>query len=302
MPQITPSVLSSLFTGYKASFQKGLQRAKPEWNQIATEVPSATRSNTYGWLSKFPKFSEWVGERNLKKLAAKGYEIENKDYESSVAVPRNDIEDDQHGVYGMIFENMGEEALTFPDELVFGLLAGGFSTLCHDGQNYFDTDHPIFPNVDGTGAAGTYSNMIEGAESPWFVLDTSKVIKPLILQNRKKAEFVTKTDATGSDHVFMKKEYLYGVDCRLNVGFSFPQLAVGAKAVLDDGNFETAVKMLRSMKTDGDKKLGNKPTLLVVGPSNEAKAQKLVKAINDASGASNIHYGKCDLLVSPYLD
>ena len=302
MPAITPAVLGALFTGYKANFQKGLTRAKPLWNMIATEVPSSTRSNTYGWLSKFPKFSEWIADRSLKKLAAKGYEIENKDYESTVAVPRNDIEDDQHGVYGMIFENMGEEAVTFPDELVFGLLADGFTTECHDGQYFFDTDHPIYPNADGTGTAGTYSNMIKGDKTPWFIMDTSKVINPIILQNRKKAEFVTKTDAGTSDHVFMKKEYLYGVDCRLNVGFSFPQLAVGAKEVLNASNFETAVTMLRSMKTDGDKKLGNKPTLLVVGPSNEAAAQKLVKAMNDASGASNIHYNKCDLLVSPYLD
>lgn len=302
MPTITPAVLSALFTGYKANFQKGLERAKPQWNMIATEVPSSTRSNTYAWLSKFPKFSEWVGDRNLKRLAAKGYEIENKDYESSVSVPRNDIEDDQHGVYGMIFENMGEEALTFPDELAFELLSNGFSTLCHDGQYFFDTDHPIFPNVDGTGTAATYSNMIAGSKSPWFVLDTSKVIKPLILQQRKKSEFISKTDGASSDHVFMKKEYLYGVDCRLNVGFSFPQLAVAAKTDLTAADFEQAVTMLRSMKTDGDKKLGNKPTLLVVGPSNEAAAQRLVKAMNDASGASNINYGKCDLLVSPYLD
>ena len=302
MPAITPAVLGALFTGYKANFQKGLERAKPQWPMIATEVPSSTRSNTYAWLSKFPKFEKWVGDRNLKKMAAKGYEIENEDYESTVAVPRNDIEDDQHGVYGMIFDNMGEEAMTFPDELAFELLGKGFSTLCHDGQNFFDADHPIFPNADGTGTAATYSNMIDGAASPWFILDTSKVIKPLIVQQRKKAEFVTKTDASGSDHVFMSKEYLYGVDCRLNVGFSFPQLAVAAKTALDAGNFETAVAMLRAMETDGGKKLGMKPTLLVVGPSNEAAAQRLVKAMNDASGASNIHYGKCDLLVSPYLD
>lgn len=302
MPAITPAVLGALYTGYKASFQKGLARAKPEWNKIATEVPSSTRSNTYGWLSKFPKFSEWINDRQLKKMAAKGYEIENKDYESTVAVPRNDIEDDQHGVYGMIFDNMGEEAMTFPDELVFDLLASGFTTLCHDGQPLFDSDHPLFPNADGTGTASTYSNLIAGEAASWFILDTSKVIKPLILQMRKKPEFVTKTEDSSSDHVFMSKEYLYGVDTRLNVGFSFPQLAVGAKDALNAANFETAVQMLRSMKTDGGKKLGCKPTLLVVGPSNEAAAQKLVKAMNDASGASNIHYGKCDLLVSPYLD
>lgn len=301
MPAITPAVLSALYTGYKASFQRGLERAKPQWNQLATEVPSATRSNTYAWLSKFPKFSEWVGDRNLKSLGRSGYEIENKDWESSVAVDRNDIEDDQHGVYSMLFENMGEEAMTFPDEQVFALLADGFTATCHDGQYFFDSDHPINPEVDGSGAAATYSNLIAGAETPWFLLDTSKVIKPLILQSRKKAEFVTKTDPNTSDHVFIKKEYLYGVDCRLNVGYSFPQMAVGAQVVLDAAGFESAVTMLRSMETDGNKRLGMKPTLLVVGPSNEAAGQKLLKAMNDASGASNIHYNACDMVVSPYL-
>ena len=61
---------------------------------------------------------------------------------------------------------MGRASQVFPDELVFGLLKTGGSTLCYDGQFFFDTDHPVFPNVDGTGTAVLVSNVAAGAGDP----------------------------------------------------------------------------------------------------------------------------------------
>jgi len=45
---------------------------------------------------------------------------------------------------------MGESAATLADDLVWGLLPKGKTTLCYDGQNFFDSDHPVFANNDGT--------------------------------------------------------------------------------------------------------------------------------------------------------
>ena len=39
-----------------------------------------------------------------------GYEIENNPFESTVNVPRDDIEDDEYGVYGPLMEQMGNAA------------------------------------------------------------------------------------------------------------------------------------------------------------------------------------------------
>lgn len=61
----------------------------------------------------------------------------------------------------------------------------------------------------------------------WFLFDTSRAIKPLIFQQRKKPEFVS-MDSAKDANTFMKKQYLYGADCRDNAGFGLWQLAYGS--------------------------------------------------------------------------
>ena len=65
------------------------------------------------------------------------------------------------------------------------------------------------------------------SDAAWFLLDTSRPIKPLIYQQRKKAKFVSKTAET-DDNVFMSKKFIYGADSRGNAGFGFWQMAVGS--------------------------------------------------------------------------
>lgn len=85
------------------------------------------------------------------------------------------------------------------------------------------------------GTTNTLKNTAELLVAPWlaanptawFLFDTSRAIKPLIFQQRKKPEFVS-MDATNDQNVFMKKQYIYGVDCRDNAGFGLWQLAYGS--------------------------------------------------------------------------
>lgn len=69
-------------------------------------VPSSSKSNTYGWLGQFPSLREWVGKRVIKQMQAHGYVINNKTYEGTVGIPRDDFEDDNLGVYGPMFAEM----------------------------------------------------------------------------------------------------------------------------------------------------------------------------------------------------
>lgn len=52
----------------------------------------------------------------------------------------------------------------------------------------------------------------------WFLLCTERPVKPFIFQNRRKAQLVAKNSPT-DDNVFMKKEFIYGVDARCNAGY-----------------------------------------------------------------------------------
>jgi phage major head subunit gpT-like protein len=300
MAIITPALIASLRTGFSKAFQDSLTATPTDWAKVATKVPSSSASNTYGWLGQWPGFREWVGDRVVKDMAAQAYQIQNKLFESTVAVKRTDIEDDNVGIYTPMFSEQGRAAATFPDQLVFQLLAAGESTLCYDGQNFFDTDHPVYPNVDGTGTATTVANLQAGTGTPWYLLDTSRALKPLIFQERTTPELEAMT-ATNDEAVFMRDEYRYGIRYRCNAGFGFWQMAYKSKAALDAANFNAALAAMQSLKADGGRPLGIKPTVLVVPPTLRAAAIELVKNERLANGASNPNFGVVDLIVSPWL-
>ncbi len=178
--------------------------------------------------------------------------------------------------------------------------AAGFTTACYDGQNFFDAEHPVYPNADGTGTAVLISNMQAGSETPWFLLDTSRALKPLIYQLRRAPAFKAMTD-TADEGVFLRDAYRYGADLRCNAGFGFWQMAYGSKADLTLENYVAARTAMMGFTGDGDKKLKVSPKLLVVPPSLEEKALKILKAELIDGGNSNVYRNTAEVLCCPYL-
>ena len=291
---INASNLETLFNGFKAAFQQGFEGAASQWAKVAMEVPSVTEKEIYGWLSQLPGMREWIGDRLIKNVVANGFTIENRDFELTIGVPRNKIQDDQYGVFAPFLQEMGRSAATHPDELVFATLAKGFTEHCHDGQYFFDTDHPV-----GTNNPVSVANTDGGAGEPWYLLDTSRAIRPRIFQKRQAYSFVSK-DNPGDDNVFMRKQYLYGVDARVNAGFGLWQLAWGSRQTLDTAHYTTARAAMQKFKGDEGKPLGVKPTLLVVGPNNEEAALKLINAATLENGESNPWRDSVDVIVTPW--
>ncbi|MFQ2659214.1 Mu-like prophage major head subunit gpT family protein [Aeromonas caviae] len=302
MAMITPALLQSLFTGFKKNFEDAKGEAPTQYEKIATVIKSTTKSNTYGWLGKFPSLRKWVGERVIESMKTHGYQIVNEDFEATVAVDRNDIADDELGIYAPLFAEMGRSAGVHPDELCFGLLGAGFTTPCYDAQYFFDTDHPVYPKADGTGSAELVANLVvDGAYTgePWFLLDTSRALKPIIFQDRKSPELIAMTKID-DEAVFTRKEFRYGVDCRDAAGFGFWQLAFANKRALTPDNLWDAFSRMREFQADGGRKLGIKPTLLVVPASLEKLAtQMLERELSENS--SNELKGKLELVVADYL-
>lgn len=294
---INRSNLGLLFTGFKASFQNAFAGVSPDFQQFVLEVPSSTSKEVYAWLGKTTGFREWVGDRVIQNLATHDYTITNKSFENTVGVPREAIEDDTYGVYSPLMAQLGQDAAQHPAELLYSLLKAGFGQACYDGQYFFDTDHPV---VDENGVEQSVSNSGGGSGAPWFLLDTSRIMKPLILQKRKGYNFVN-MDGEKDENVFMRKEYVYGVDARLNVGYGLWQLAYGSKQTLDATSFNAAYAAMMALKGDKGKPLGIKPTLLVCGPTHRAAALEVVKSERAANGATNINRDAVDVLVTPWL-
>ena len=289
---INQASLTAMYKSFQTIFNEAFTGVETMWQRIAMLVPSKTKEEIYAWLGAFPKMREWIGDRVIQNLALSDYSIRNKSWELTIEVDREDIEDDTIGVYTPLVRMHGQSTAEQPDELIWGLLPLGFTTAGYDGQYFFDTDHPV--------GEGTVSNFGGGAGTPWYLLDVSRPIKPLILQERKPAEF-TALDRPDDQNVFMKKKFIYGSYRRNNAGFGLWQLAYGSKLALDATNYAAARSAMMGFKSDSDKPLGIKPNLLVVPPSLEGAAREILMNERDASGATNKWRNTAELIVVPWL-
>ncbi|HXG29326.1 MAG TPA: Mu-like prophage major head subunit gpT family protein [Nevskiales bacterium] len=295
---INKANLEEIFRNIKTSFHKAFDAAPSQWEKIAMLVPSTSSENNYKWLSNFPKMRRWVGAKFVKSLEAFKYTIVNDDWEATIEIDRNDIEDDNLGIIGPQAASAGFSAKQLPDEIVGELVNGAFANPCFDGQFFCDTDHPVAgasvsnkltaalsittlaaaqaslgaartamrlfkddegrplgatPNVLMVGPAledtaralltndrledgkpNPYKNSMELVVNPWitsqtawFVLDTTKAIKPFIYQERKKPVLVSMVDPN-SPTVFNLRKFLYSAEARAAGGYGFWQLCVGS--------------------------------------------------------------------------
>lgn len=289
--------LNIFFRAANAGFNKAMDQAKTFWNLVAMEVPSTSEAEAYGWMGAFPMMREWLGDRLIKNLKAYDYAIKNKDFEATIQVPRNNIEDDTYGIFRPMFEEMGRVAAQHPDILIFQLMKDGFTGLCYDGRPFFDADHPV-----GSGEAPpvSVSNTGGGDGTPWFLLDLSRAIKPFVLQRRSQPKLVAQT-GDESDEVFMRKVFKYGVDDRKNVGYGLWQLAYGSKQALDGTSYKAARSAMSAFKNDEGVPLGIMSTHLVVPPDLEEEGKLVVGVQTLENGAGNPWYGTAELVVVPWL-
>lgn len=140
---VNKEALASVFTGLKTLFNNAITAQKGMWQATAMEVQSDAAGEDYAWLSRFPKMKKWLGSKSVKNIAAKKYYVANEDWEATIAVKRNDIEDDRLGLYRTQAMQAGETAAELHDVIIDGLKNGAFTQLCYDGQYYYDTDHPV---------------------------------------------------------------------------------------------------------------------------------------------------------------
>jgi phage major head subunit gpT-like protein len=235
-------------------------------------------------------------------MSESAYAITNKKYEATLEVRRADIEDDNLGIYRTLSASMAFEVERFFNQSVADLMADGFNGLCYDGQPFFDAEHPVYPNSDGTGDPKAVSNIVGSAGDSgrsWFLVSLAGPLRPFILQQRSAPELDEITDPK-NDAVFMRDVYLYGIRYRGNFGYGLWQQAVASRLDLTAANYEAARLAMRSFRRDGGAPLGMTPTHLVVDPANEAAARSLLEMQFNPGGGSNPNYHTAELLVADW--
>lgn len=153
---LDPTNLTALRDSINTRFQAGFRRPVPFWPLLAMLVPSKTSIESYAWTEDIPRFREWAGDRVVHDLQGRGAQILNKKFELTLGIPREKLEDDQYGLYGNQAELAGVQAKKLPDDLLVPLIKNGKTTVCFDGQYFFDTDHPV--HIESP-ALGTWKNL-----------------------------------------------------------------------------------------------------------------------------------------------
>lgn len=140
---VNKSSISSVFTGLKTIFNNALKAAPGNWQATAMEVLSTGKMEDYSWLSRFPMMRKWIGEKHVKALEAGKYTAINEDWETTISVDRNDIQDDHLGHYQAQANMAADSAAELPDIIVDELKNNAFTTNGIDGQFFYDTDHEV---------------------------------------------------------------------------------------------------------------------------------------------------------------
>lgn len=122
-------------------------------DQISNLLPTDQESETYVDIGSAPLMREWVGGRQIKQLREMGFTIKGKKYEATLEVLVDDIRRDRTGKIEMKIRQLAERAKDHDAKLLTTLLAAGGSTVCYDGQYFFDTDHE-------EGESGAQSNSL----------------------------------------------------------------------------------------------------------------------------------------------
>ncbi len=299
---ILPGLKAEFAQAYKNEIDNSIAE------KIATVINTTQPAQKYAWLSTVPPMREFVDERRPSGMTEYALTIEDKVFESTIAVDRRAIEDDQLDLIKLRIRDLAARVTAHRQQIVLQALIEGFSTNAYDGTSFFGTAHPtngstytnkgtsaldatslssamnqmmlvpddqgvplgIVPdtlvvgpklqwsamelvespvvvykgNASDSAPSSAYRNVFQGklnlivspflsgaSDDYWFLLDTKRPVKGLILQQRSDVpvEFSALDNSSGAEGAFMRDRFYYGVRARYNVGYGLWQAAYGSQ-------------------------------------------------------------------------
>ncbi len=167
--KITQSDLDALRVNLSLTFNGAFNGTAAWWNRVAMYNPTTEKTGRMGWLANLPQMRELVGSRVMQNIAERSYDIVNKDRDLSLEIHRDQVETAIMGGFATPMRALGETAAKYPDKLIATLMQAGATSLCFDGQYFFDNDHPVslsnsslstYSNVDASGKSLTLENYV----------------------------------------------------------------------------------------------------------------------------------------------
>lgn len=300
-------LLPGLKTEFEAAYRSQVEESIAD--QIATVINTTMPTQKYAWLGATPPMREFIDERRPSGMAQYAVSIEDKTFESTIAVDRKAIEDDQLDLIRLRIRDLASRVSQHRHQIVVQSLLAGGTGIAYDGVSFFNAAHTgyggaslsntttsvlsaatlatgistmmqltddsgtplgivpdtllvgpqtmwdaielvespvvVYKSTTSTGTSPSdYVNAFQGRlrlivspfitgtqSSAWFLLDTKRPIKSVILQQRSDVpvEFSALETSNGSDSAFMRDRFMYGIRARYNVGYGLWQAAYGGK-------------------------------------------------------------------------
>jgi hypothetical protein len=126
-------------------------------SQVSMLFPTDQETENYKWLGFSPSLRQWVGGRQKKGVRVNGVSITNVIYESTLGISVDDKRRDKSGQIDIRIAEMVDDAINHWSTLLSTLIINGETSLCYDGQAFFDTDHT-------EGDSGTQTNDLSGSD------------------------------------------------------------------------------------------------------------------------------------------
>ena len=152
---ITAANLDALFKTFQTKFSEAQKAAQtrvtpndlvPE--DIAISFTGSGSATQHSWLNQIKGIHEWVNQRVINALNLGKLTVVNRDFENTVTVSRNEIEDDQYGVYAPLIGMMGADAENLWKKLALEALLGNGEWA--DGNKFFCSGRKLNPERDET--------------------------------------------------------------------------------------------------------------------------------------------------------
>lgn len=281
---VTKTALTTMGVQVNKSYINGLKGETPIVAPIISQtIPMNTKTVESPITQMVGPLREWIGPRHVETVRTDAYSITAKSFEKTLGIDREAVEDDNVGVYMPQFQDLGIQARLWPDQQLAAKLETGEADSCYDGTPFFGTAHPVDTSVTG---GATFSNFTSGAGPAWYLLDTTKAIKPMVWGQRKAPNFVNLFDVD-DPKVFWEKKYFSGVDARGVADYGFPQFIHKAEGTLNATNYEAAEAAMLALQNGAGENLGVVPDTILVSTANKAAAEKLFENRTLSTGEDN---------------
>lgn len=293
MPLSTEQVDVLRVTG-TSSFETALTQAVDETYKLFTMQESyGSEGYVPMMLSGIGAGQEWVDKRILHEVTEYGIKYEGKVYANGVKRKNTAVADSLVATASRVGAELAKDARQDSALRALNVLKANLKGF--DNEPLFGT-HTYSDAPD----APSYSNDIAGTNEPWYLLNEYSLIEAT--RTDENTTFAVNGGTADSYLGFHEDSVAMGWRHRKLFAPAFWANSVRSRAALTSANLRAAMNLQTKFKNDAGKRMGAKAKYLVVGTSNAAAAEALIKAALIDGGNTNLDLGRLQLVVLDDLE